>query len=268
MHRIAVLVVVAALAGAAVSGCSRPTASVDDVGVAYPEGCAAHGISMRRCDLVIERMAREHGIDRSAVSVILLLGDPGCGQSLSPGTLCTRSGGVGPRVRFVLPGGPAVEETVYCGVGAMSDPECTDTPQIRVSSPTLGGYRDVPEGASPVPAIDPAARALGRSLAVASLDLPIDHTGTYEVDLGSAMLPNGILSLADIALADDAPTDLLIDANGVTLQIVPADGGAPLWNIYETGWHAGVVKVRATVTFNVTAFDPGAVLGIRNVSVG
>jgi len=268
MRRTAVLLFVAALAGAAVSGCARPVGSVDDVGVPYPQGCAAHGIPMRRCDLVIERMAREHGIDLATVSEILLLGDPGCGQAVSPGTLCKRSGGVGPRVRFVLPGGPPVEETVYCGVGATYDPECTDTPQIRISSPTLGGYHDVPEGATPVPTIDPAVRRGAQPLTVAGLDIPIDHVGAYRVDVGTATLPNGILSVADLALANDTPTDLLVDGDGVSMQLLLVDGGAPLLNIYETGWHAGVVKVRAIVTFTVIAFDPGAVLAIRNVVVG
>jgi hypothetical protein len=51
------------------------------------------------------------------------------------------------------------------------------------------------------------------------------------------------------------------------LRIIPADGGAPLWNIYETGWRPGVLRVRAEVTFTVLVFDPGAVLRIRNVVV-
>jgi len=268
MRRIAVLALSVALLGTAVVGCSRSAAGVDNVGVAYPEGCATHGLSMRRCDLIIDRAARMHGIDRASVKEIRLLGDPGCGEGFSPGTICMRSTSVAVRVRFALPDGKAIEESVYCGVGAQYDPECTDTPQIRIASPMHDGYLDVPEGATPVPTINPAAQAKAQPLTVAALDIPIDHTGTYRVELGEATLPNGILSRADMALANDRPTDLLLDEYGLGLTLERVKGGAPISNTYETGWHVGVLGVRVMVTFTVVTFDPGAVLQIRNVVVG
>ena len=268
MRPIVVLALTAALLGPAVLGCSRPAGSVDDVGVPYPEGCADHGLSMRRCDLVIDRIARDHGIDRTTVKQILLLGDPGCGDGVSPGTLCKRSGGIGANVKFVLPDGEVVEDYVYCGVEAMYDPECTDTPQIRIASPMHDGYLDVPEGATPVPTIDPASRALAQPLVVGALDIPIDRTGSYRVELGEATLPNGIVSRADLALANDHPTDLLLNASGIGLELPSALDEEPISNIYGSGWRAGVVRVRVVITFTVVAFDPGAVLQVRDVVVG
>jgi len=38
-------------------------------------------------------------------------------------------------------------------------------------------------------------------------------------------------------------------------------------SIYEHGWHAGTERVRATLTFTVESFQPGAVLEVIDISV-
>ncbi len=256
------------------AGCSRPGAAViDDPGVPYPGGCADFKLTLRRCDAIVDAMAAQAGVDRAQARDVLLLGDPGCGFD-DPHVLCTRTTSFVVRVRFVLDDGTTAEASQFCGVGGQWDIKCGDPPEIHVSSPTLGGYHDVPcageppDGcATPVPTIDPVGAADARPLLIASLDIPIDHQGAYEVPLGTAILPNGILTDATFSLADDRPTNLLLSTDGIQLDLRSLDGGGDFWNIYDHGWHPGVEHVEARLVFMVDQFDAGAILQVRAVSV-
>jgi hypothetical protein len=133
-----------------------------------------------------------------------------------------------------------------------------------------GGYYDgtAPQLLGGRPTIAPDARADAMPLHISRLDIPIDHAGQYEVSVGEARLPNGILTAADFALVESWPTGVSIIEGGVGLDIRSLDqGGTPIRNIYEHGWHPGSERVEAVLVFNVTHFDPGATLGVKDIVV-
>lgn len=57
------------------------------------------------------------------------------------------------------------------------------------------------------------------------LDIPIDHAGPYEIAIGEARLPNGVLTAADFALVEHWPTGVSIFDGGVGLEIRSLDDG-------------------------------------------
>jgi hypothetical protein len=270
MRRNVAVLMAVLLVGALTAGA---TTVASTTGVPYPVGCWLHGLSSRRCALVVDAVERTHGVDPSAVREVRLLGDPGCGGD--PGQMCVRTTSFAWRVRLALDDGRTVEEARFCSIDAMYDDLCTDTPQIRRSSPILDGYADIPCSgdpsggcASPVPSIDPVTARRASPLSVPSLDIPIDHVGGYDVTVGEVAIPNGVLTSATFALANPAPGDLLVTPDGVSLDVVSLDGGGAFRNIYEHGWHAGVERAAVHLRFTVVEFDPGAVLRIRGIDVG
>lgn len=249
---------------------AAPAASTDP-GVPYPAGCAAHGMTMRRCDVVIALAASDKGIDPKSAAQVLLLADPTRDQGCGPGpsgivVICHREVSLGSGVRFVMPDGSVSDVLNWCGVGSLSDIRCTDSPEIRVSG-ALDGYFDIPEGATPAPTVEPAERALAVPLSVSVLDIRLDHLGPYRIEAGRAVLANGILQQGTIAVADPRPTDLVLDPFGVSMRVERIDG-APLGGAYDPGWQPGPLEVRVVIEFNVLAYDPGAVLRLRDVLVG
>ena len=234
--------------------------------VPYPGGCEEYDLSAKRCERIVSWAATEQGIDPAGASSIELLGDPGCGQPADSNVLCTRTTQFIVRVRFHLPDGRSVEESVFCGVGGQFSPLCSEQPELRLFSPT-SGYTDVPAGSTPIPTAAPDALAQARPLEVPTRDVPIDHLGTYEVRIGEALLPNGLLTEATFAVQDKQPDDFLL-SEGVRLDIEPRDpDGPPLWNAYETGWQEGTRRVEAFIRFEVVEFEPGAVLSLREIVV-
>jgi hypothetical protein len=257
------------LAGtAACTGAATP-----DMALSYPQGCASFDLSAHRCAYIVAWAKTQAGLRADAPVTIALMGDPGCGDD--PNTLCARTMAFVVRVRFTPPSGDPIDESVFCGVGGESSLLCTEHPEIRLSSPTMSGYHDVPCGgedpsscATPLPPIDPAAAAEAAPLRVAALDIPIAHAGDYSIPVGTAVLPNGILTVASFTLEDDSPTDVVISAGtGVFLGITSLNDGRPLWNYFDHGWHPGVEHVEATLTFTVESFEPGAVLRVRDLVV-
>lgn len=254
----------------------QPGAVVDEGGVPYPDGCAAFELSARRCDFIVDRLGEELGVDRSTVKEIRLLGDPGCtAEPAVDGTqvLCMSTMAFIVRVRFVRDDGRVFETSQYCGVGGEHDLACAEVPTVRLAAPTLSGYGDIPcageppDGcASPVPTIDPATLEDAKPLEIASLDVPLDHVGHYDLPLGSAVLPNGILTDGSFALADDAQTGFLL-TDGVVTLVVAGPDGKPIWNVYEQGWRPGTETVDAHLVFDVESYQPGAVLRVRDVAV-
>jgi hypothetical protein len=154
--------------------------------------------------------------------------------------------------------------------------QCLDDPHLRAMSPTIAGYRDVPcDGeppagcASPVPPPDPEARAAARELRVPRLDIPIDHVGHYEIAVGAATLPNGILTTAEFGFASPAwPSDFTIAEGIVQLTVRSLDHPERFfWNIYDHGWIEGTERVEAILEFDVLHQEPGAELSIADIVV-
>ena len=180
----------------------------------------------------------------------------------------TYTGGPPVDVSVTLRDGSIHRMNLNCGgIGGV---QCADDPRLATWSVMHGGYYDGTEAEllGGRPSIAPDALADAMALSVARLDIPIDHIGRYEVPVGEARLPNGILTAADFALVDDWPTGVSIISGGVILEIRSLDeGGKPIRNIYEHGWHPGSEQVEAVLVFNVAHFDPGATLGIKDVVV-
>jgi len=258
---------------AAVSPDASPPPTDVTVPVPYPEGCAAYGLSPRRCAYIVDKAIAKAGMT-GRVAMVELLGDPQCVGTVPNCSQALLGGGIFVvRVRVTPAGGRPTERSVNCvGLHADRSLSCTETPRIQVFTP-MNGYSDVPcngEGgvgtcASPVPTIDPVVAADSIPLEVTSLIVPIDHTGAYVVDVGDAVLPNGILSEATATLANDTRSDLLIP-DGVHLEVIGEDG-RPLRNAYEHGWRPGTERVHVRLTFTVDAFDPGTSLILTSVVV-
>jgi hypothetical protein len=185
-----------------------------------------------------------------------------------------RSGGPPVDVLVTLADGSTRIASMDCGVASF--PSCADDPHLSAGSVTgdNGGYRDLPcagdppDGcATPVPTIDPAA-ASAKPLTIPRRDIPLDHVGDYQVRLGEATLPNGILTEASFGFADDWPPGVTISDGIVRLEVRSLEpDGKPFTNIHDHGWRAGTERVEAVLVFTVEHVDPDAVLGIRNVVV-
>ena len=237
----------------------------------FPAACRDFDLTDRQCGYIVDRLGEGLGVDRSRTREIQLLGDPGC--DADPGVNCVRSTRFVVRVRFVGEDGGWVEDSQFCSVGGDVDLACTDPPLIRVSAPTVNGYDDVPctgeppDGcATPVPTIDPAVRIDGRELRIASLDVPLDHLGQYTVPLGTAVLPNGVLTETTFSLADDRQRTFLL-RDGTVRLVVTGDDNEPIWNVYEQGWRPGTQTVDVRLEFEVEDIEAGAVLQVRDLVV-
>lgn len=181
-------------------------------------------------------------------------------------TILQTRGGAAPIVFQATLADGTTRQVSLCG-GIPSGPACFDDPFIETSSVSLsGGYRDVPEGSTPVPSAAPDAVVLATALRIGRLDIPIDRAGPHAVVLGEAWLPNGLVTSADFALVDVWPADVTI-LDGVVLEIRSMVDGKPIWNVYEHGWREGVEHVEAVLVFDVFRFEPGAKLSIRDVLV-
>jgi hypothetical protein len=192
-----------------------------------------------------------------------------------------RSGGPPIDVRVTMTDGSTRVTSMDCWLG--SNPACMDDPHLVVESVTgpNGGYHDVacygdsPEHPdppvvcdTPLPTIESEAADAATPLSIATRDVPLDRAGPYEVRLGEATLPNGILTEASFGLVDDWPPGVTITAGTASIVVRSLEpDGKPFTNYYVHGWRAGTERVEAVLVFTVDRVDPGAVLGIRDVVV-
>ena len=245
----------------------------------YPDGCADFEFKPARCDAIVAIARNRLGLDDPAAKVELLSEGPlVCPTDELTGqtVLCKRSGHIGVIVRITPPDAPSQTTEFYCGVGSIYSVGCTDTPTVLLRTP-IEGYQDIAcsedasgqrSCATPLPAIEASAIAAARPLRLAGLDIPIDRLGPYEVNVGTAGIPNGILSSAAFHLADPFPTDVLIDEEGIAMAIRPADPShRPFDNYYQHGWYPGVEDAEVFLVFDVVRHDAGAVLPVRDLIV-
>ncbi len=216
--------------------------------------------------------ASQAGRTRDDVTATVIVPDP----PPKNGVLVTLGGAAPINVRITLTDG-TTRDTLMCGGLAMG-PICTDTQRLEARSGLADGegYKDVPcpDGASPntcgrpLPSLEPAAVTAARPLSIATASIPIDHLGAYEVSLGKASLPNGIVSEASFAFADTWPTDISLEGGEAHIDLRSLEpDGKPFQNYYEHGWRHGVERVEAVLVFHVLWFEKGAVLDIRDVVV-
>jgi hypothetical protein len=259
-----------AIAAALVSSCGifQPggAAPTPEVAVSYPDGCGGFNLSARRCKAVLDWAVAQPDVAHRPVAAVEMLGDPQCGPGVDSHILCTRSNAFIVRMRLHLGDGTAVDESVFCGVGGQYSLLCTETPEIPLHGSMFGGYWDT-TGATPPP-IPAKLRAASRPLSVPALDIPVDHLGHYEIEAGRALVPMGILTRATVRLENPQTQALTVSEDGVRFVVRSAEPGAkPFNNLYERGWHDGVEEVVALIAFDVTSFQPGAVLEMRDLVV-
>jgi hypothetical protein len=246
----------------ATAACSLIPGAAADTPFPYPDGCAHFELSQRRCDFLVQEAMRRRSLEASQVQRIVLLGDPGCGAPPP----CARTQSFVARVRLVTALG-SPEELFFCGVGGQYTLVCGDQPQVQISSVVMGGYRDTPGDATPLPAIDPAAQAAARPFHLAELVVKLDHVGHYDIPLGTAVLPNGILTEATIESATVAPDTTYFGERGVRLDVQPEPGRPPFDNYYARGWHEGTETVAISLQFDLPEVIAGGMLTVKGIVV-
>jgi hypothetical protein len=231
----------------------------------YPEACADLGFSDRRCAAIVERARKSAQIASDEVASIDLL------PPYVPDTTV--------RVRFHLVDGDAVTKVVRCGSspinGGLSPISgdslaCDREPRISLFS---GVDMDVPCSGEPPagcatlpPPPAPGLVAQARPLRVAAIDVPLDHLGPYEIEVGDAGLPGGYLTTRSLTLAEYQPSSFWVEG-GVRLEVRPEDPARPpIYSRYREPFD-GVEPVRVFLVFEVTELTPGAVLRVRDIVV-
>ena len=239
----------------------------------YPDGCPAFAMSVRRCRAVVEQAAEDARIDAATASAIWLLVEPGCGGDPTKElVLCMRSLSFVAGVRFDWPGRDPVRRDVFCGFGP---PRlvCSENPGIQAVD-MHNGYWDTPcTGEAPagcatpvVPPTGAAARG-ARALRLATVDVPVGDVGHHEVEIGTAVLPGGVLSEGRMSI-DQVQDGFLLDPGLVTMVIRSTDPSRPTFqNIHERGVWDQPETVRVLVVFDVTATSAGATIHITGVEV-
>jgi hypothetical protein len=223
-----------------------------------PKPCAVV-YSVARCDAMTDIVAADIDKNRDDVTAVAIVPDaPPGGVHLSAGWHI--------RVRIALRDG-SIHDKEICG-GVLHEAACLDDPRLQIRS-AIDGYRDVPEGASPIPALGTSAKEAASPIRVASVSIPIDREGPQEVDIGEGSLPNGVWTIGTFDVAEPWPDDVAFRDASVVLEVRSLErGGKPFENMYVHGWRDGVERVRAVIRFDVLWFRPGATLELRNVSVG
>lgn len=230
-----------------------------------PEPCNQR-FNAVRCQAMADTAAQHIHATREDVMSVAIAPDP-TPEVRNGVTILQTRGGAAPIVLLVTLQDGSTHPVSMCG-GIPSGPACSDDPQVEVHAMSLdAGYRDVPEGSTPVPSIAPDALDMATGLRIDRLDIPIDHTGPHEIVLGRASLPNGLLTTAEFSLVDDWPSNVTILEGGVSLEIRSQVDGKVIWNIYEHGWREGIEGVDAVLVFDVFRFEPGAKLSIQDLVV-
>jgi hypothetical protein len=224
--------------------------------VPYPAGCAELHLSDGRCAAIVEALVGRAGINEAKVREIALV----------------RQDGWLAAAQFRMTGGRTRTAERTCGgIERELDILCTDEPAVILHT---GIDRDVPcvgeppDGcASPPPSIDPWVAAMAVPLTVDALDIPIDHAGRYEVPLGIATIPNGMLTERTLAIPDSSPDGMLFSPDGIDLEVRSTEDGDLVDHPYAHGWRPGLEWVDVRLVFVITQADPGAVLEVRDIVV-
>jgi hypothetical protein len=176
-------------------------------------------------------------------------------------------------VRFHPATGPARIVEIWCiGIGGGDDDACNSDPVIGIRAGHVDrdvpctGDGDPPTGCATFPPTPrPEIQAKATPLRIPAVDIPLDHLGSYRIELGEAGLPNGAFTDSSASVADERPTTFWI--RDASLVIEPVDPARPpIGSIFRDPFD-GVEQVRVSLEFNVTELSPGAVLQVRDVVV-
>jgi hypothetical protein len=245
-----------------VSGCDLIGAVGRPTGGPYPDACAQWDYSARRCEAIVDRALRRAEVDSDSVQSIFLLPFE---QDVSLGV----GGGTVALVRFELADGSHVDQDVRC-VGVEMSPVCNEDARISIAA---GIDHDVPCAGEPPagcatlrPPPDSAAMAAATPFSLASLDVPLDHEGPYEIRIGTATLPDGYLSERSLRLVDDQPDSFWIDG-GALLDVRSDIAGRPFVGSVYRDRFDGPEPVTIFLVFEVTDLDSPSVLQVRDIVV-
>lgn len=256
----------AALVLVAIGGCSTNPAGEGPARSARP--CAAV-FPIERCEAMLTLAAERLGVADDDVTSIAIAPDP---TPRSDGILENR-GGSAPIVVLATVDG-SVRQVDMC-MGLSTGPACSNEPSLTIATVIGAGYSDVPcagappDGcASPVPSHEPAAIAAARPLRLERLVVPVPGVGRHEIRLGTATIPNGVLTVAQAELGDPWPDGLRFSSEGLRLEIRSLVPGRPAFmNIHEHGWYPGTEEVEVLLVFEARRAEPGATIEIRNLVV-
>jgi hypothetical protein len=247
-----------ALAGCGVAGLFGPS------GGPYPEACAQFEFAPRQCKSMVTRAQGQAGVTTPDVVSVDIL--PPTQDNV------VRIGGyMISRVRLHLASGTERTEEIWCiGIGGGEDDACNHDPAIGIGAP--GVDRDVPcSGDSPAscatlpPTPRPEIQAMARPLHIPVLDIPLDHLGWYNIELGVAGLPDGALTMSSVSVLDERPETFWIRDGRLVIE--PVDPSRPsVGSIYRDPYD-GVESVRVSLMFMVTELAPGAVLQVRDIVI-
>jgi hypothetical protein len=243
---------------AALAACGPLARLSEPTGGPFPEACAQWSFSAQRCRAIVDRaVANSNAADADIRSISLL-----------PFKRDPRLGGRQVAlVRLELADGTAVDQGVSC-VGIDMGLVCDEDAKISVYS---GVDRDVPCAGEPPagcatlpPTPDAEAIADSNPFREASLDVPLDHKGPYEIRLGTATLPNGYLSERAFKIADRRPDTFWID-DGIRLDVRPDLAGRPaIGSVYRDPF-VGAEPATIFLVFEVTQLDSPSVLQVRDI---
>jgi hypothetical protein len=232
--------------------------------LAYPDGCASFDLSPLRCEAIVADAKIHAGLSADAPATVTLFAKR---DDLDQ----ARTLAFVVRVRVRAPG-IDIADPYFCGPGNYDSLICGDRADLRPIDLITSGYHDTPcrtengPCATELPSQDPTSRADARALRVLLIDVPIDHTGAYEVPLGQAVLANGVLRKAAAATSRQPAITFLLDQSP-DLRLTDHATGEPLENLYQHGWRAGIELVDVALDFSVEWFKPGSLIRLSDVDV-
>jgi hypothetical protein len=246
------------LAACNVLGLAGPT------GGRYPDACESLDFPARQCEAIVAVAEANASIAPETITSIDIL--PPSSQAVR-----TVGGHAIAAVRFHRSGQADLTEEVRCvGVARINAIACDPNARIGISG---GVDHDVPCTGEPPggcatlpPSPRPAILAMARPLRVASLDIPLDHLGPYNVEIGEAGLPDGVLTTRSATLAEPDPETFWI-AEGVGIDIRPVDRTRPpVGSVYRESFD-GVEPVKVFLVFDVSELKSPSVLQVRDLVV-
>ncbi len=245
------------LAACDVLGLGEPT------GGRYPDACESLDFPARQCEAIVAVAQANASIAPETITSIDILPSSQAVRTVGGHAIAS--------VRFHRSGQADLTEEVRCvGVGRMNAIACDPNAQIVISA---GLDHDVPCTGEPPggcatlpPSPRPAILAMARPLRVATLDIPLDHLGRYEVEIGEAGLPDGVLTTRSATLAEPNPETFWI-AEGIGIDIRPADPTRPpVGSVYRESFD-GVEPVKVFLVFDVSELKSPSVLQVRDLVV-
>ena len=232
----------------------------------YPDACESLDFPAPQCDAIIAVAQANASIAPETVTSMDILPPSSQGGGLVGRRMVAE-------VRFHRSGQPDQTEEIWCS-GA-STTRISAIACYADASIGIGGHidHDVPCATEAIetcatlpPSPRPAARARAQPLHVAVLDIPLDHLGSYEVEVGEAGLPDGTLSTMSAALGDPNPESFWI-GEGVGIEVRPVDPARPeIGSVYRDPFD-GVEPVKVFLVFDVTELKSPSVLQVRDLVV-